>query len=518
MSHSARCASATGASRWPRRERRVASPSGGGRRSAAPASPGTALGCATDALPARVRCRRRAMQPDPVAPIDGSRLGRGRLARASSLLFPDGTATWWLPGGQPRRAQGRRRGRGARRMERRDVRRCEQRRGESRGGPAPSPRGAIVAGGPGRLPGRILQVCRVHARWTRRARSSGSGRPTADRSSGWSGGARERPGQLRSCTPAAGHRVGRRPRSRRGHATSRAAPRGAGGPLGRDSRGSDSPGARRRAALSPRDRDGSRPLLATSQRSAEASPSLRDRGHASLRRAARGRRAGPGLGSRAGAEPGGARCAGPGAGRGRDAGAQARGRGGALVLPLVYPWPESGIEPLPPHAGAGRGRRPRRRHRALRDRRHRPRSRPAVVPRGAPPSRRVPSSPRCRGVPRSARWRRGRRRCCSAMAAMRPLPRCSPPTSCLAPRPGRWWRCWSRAWIGRRWSGASSAAPRRRCPASFPPRSGGPSARPRAGARDAAPGRRSSSTPPTDPPSARWRSDCRSSSGTPGSS
>jgi len=61
------------------------------------AAPRPTLGCAADALPARFVAGVARMQPDwaPArGPVWGGDVRRGHRA----LLFPDGTASWWLPG------------------------------------------------------------------------------------------------------------------------------------------------------------------------------------------------------------------------------------------------------------------------------------------------------------------------------------------------------------------------------------------------------------------------------------
>jgi len=68
------------------------------------AAPRPTLGCAADALPARFVAGVARMQPDwaPArGPVWGGDVRRGHRA----LLFPDGTASWWLPGeAEPRHA------------------------------------------------------------------------------------------------------------------------------------------------------------------------------------------------------------------------------------------------------------------------------------------------------------------------------------------------------------------------------------------------------------------------------
>jgi hypothetical protein len=61
------------------------------------AAPRPTLGCAGDALPARFVAGVARLQPEgppPSRPVWGGDVRRGHRA----LLFPDGTATWWLPG------------------------------------------------------------------------------------------------------------------------------------------------------------------------------------------------------------------------------------------------------------------------------------------------------------------------------------------------------------------------------------------------------------------------------------
>ena len=189
---------------------------------------------------------------------------------------------------------------------------------------------------------------------------------------------------------------------------------------------------------------------------------------------------------------------------------QSRGRG-ALVLPLAYPWPDLGVEPLSPGADPGFRRGPRRWHRALRGGRDRPGPGGAGFPEGRPAPRRLrahhavaPCRPACAGDAGRAgtarRWRRGvRSRAARHLRVSRP-------------RPGPW-------------CAAGAAGRPRVAGAELRRRTGGRHARPSlpalgtpgrgtaTGARDAAPGRRSSCTPPTGPRGARWRSGSRSSSG-----